>query len=230
MNKNFPRTLSLLRREKKISQRAAAECLGVSQAVLSHYENGLREPGLDFVARAADYYKVSADFLLGRTMSREDYTISAEDLPDISNEKDNVLRGSMLAMLNRKLLINSLGIIFDLLGKTKNRQLINDAAMYLSIAVYKLFRYVYIACGQNQDAFFSVPESVWSEAADAEYRLCEMRFKNNTLNIRRDAEKAESETKLPGLSPEYLKSEYPELLQSLLSILQTTGKRINEHL
>lgn len=57
-----------------------------------------------------------------------------------------------------------------------------------------------------------------------------MRFKNNTLNIRRDAEKAESETKLPGLSPEYLKSEYPELLQSLLSILQTTGKRINEHL
>lgn len=230
MNKNFPRTLSLLRKEKKISQRLAAAGLGVSQAVLSHYENGLREPGLEFVARAADYYKVSSDFLLGRTMSREDYTISAEDLPDISNEKDNVLRGSMLAILNRKLLINSLGIIFDILGKAKNRQLINDAAMYLSISIYKLFRYMYTARRQNPDEFFSVPDTAWSETADAESRLCEMRFKNNAMNTRLSSNKSVEDVELPEITPEYLKSEYPELLQSLLSILQTTGKRLNEHL
>ena len=35
---DFSRTLALLRREKKISQRAAAGDLGVSQALLSHYE------------------------------------------------------------------------------------------------------------------------------------------------------------------------------------------------
>ena len=52
---DFSRTLALLRREKKISQRAAAGDLGVSQALLSHYENGLREPGLSFVLRSADY-------------------------------------------------------------------------------------------------------------------------------------------------------------------------------
>ena len=39
----------------------------MSQALLSHYENGVREPGLDFVRRACDYYKVSADYLLCRT-------------------------------------------------------------------------------------------------------------------------------------------------------------------
>ena len=39
---DFPRTLSLLRQEKKISQRKAAGELGVSQALLSHYENGVR--------------------------------------------------------------------------------------------------------------------------------------------------------------------------------------------
>ena len=52
MASDFSRTLALLRREKKISQRTAAGDLGVSQALLSPYENGLREPGLPFVVRA----------------------------------------------------------------------------------------------------------------------------------------------------------------------------------
>ena len=55
-----------LRRATGISQRKAAADLQVSQALLSHYEKGIREPGLDFVVRAADYYHVSCDLLLGR--------------------------------------------------------------------------------------------------------------------------------------------------------------------
>jgi transcriptional regulator with XRE-family HTH domain len=39
----------------------------VSQALLSHYENGIREPKLDFVIRVCGYYNVSADYILGRT-------------------------------------------------------------------------------------------------------------------------------------------------------------------
>ena len=77
-NNDFARSLSLLRQEKKVSQRVAAKDLGISQALLSHYENGVREPGLAFVRRACDYYRVSADFLLGRSMSREGVTIGAE--------------------------------------------------------------------------------------------------------------------------------------------------------
>ncbi len=49
MNEEFSRTLSLLRQEKGVSQRTAATALGISQALLSHYENGIREPGLPFV-------------------------------------------------------------------------------------------------------------------------------------------------------------------------------------
>ena len=65
MKEDFARTLALLRQERGISQRQAANALGVSQALLSHYENGAREPGLDFVCRACDYYGVSADYVLG---------------------------------------------------------------------------------------------------------------------------------------------------------------------
>ena len=46
MSSEFSRTLSLLRRERGVSQRTAAMDLGISQALLSHYENGIREPGV----------------------------------------------------------------------------------------------------------------------------------------------------------------------------------------
>ena len=67
MTRGFSETMSELRRKKGASQRTAAPDLGISQALLSHYENGAREPGLDFVCRACEYYGVSADYLLGRT-------------------------------------------------------------------------------------------------------------------------------------------------------------------
>lgn len=67
MPRSFPKNLSQLRRERCISQRQAAQALGISQALLSHYENGTREPGLGFVCRVCDYYGVTADYLLGRS-------------------------------------------------------------------------------------------------------------------------------------------------------------------
>ena len=69
MERSFSQTMSELRRERGLSQRSAAADLKISQALLSHYENGAREPGLGFVCRACRYYGVSADYLLGLTDS-----------------------------------------------------------------------------------------------------------------------------------------------------------------
>ena len=71
MNSDFPRILTLLRKEQGISQKKAAADLGISQALLSHYEKGIRECGLDFIVRTADYYGVSCDYLLGKTPHRQ---------------------------------------------------------------------------------------------------------------------------------------------------------------
>ena len=65
MERTFSQTMSELRRARGLSQRRAASDLGISQALLSHYENGAREPGLPFVCRACRYYGVSADYMLG---------------------------------------------------------------------------------------------------------------------------------------------------------------------
>lgn len=67
MSRNFSTVMSELRHARGLSQRTVAAELRISQALLSHYENGAREPGLAFVCRACDYYGVSADFMLGRT-------------------------------------------------------------------------------------------------------------------------------------------------------------------
>ena len=78
MAEAFPAILCRLRKERGLNQRTAAAALHISQALLSHYENGLREPGLAFVAEACAYYNVSADYLLGRTRVRT-AVLAAED-------------------------------------------------------------------------------------------------------------------------------------------------------
>ena len=55
MNRDFPRIITLLRKERGLSQRRASDELGISQALLSHYEKGIRECGLDFLVKIADY-------------------------------------------------------------------------------------------------------------------------------------------------------------------------------
>ena len=74
MKEDFAAAMAALRRERGLSQRKVAADLGISQAQLSHYEKGAREPGLNFVCRACDYYGVTADYLLGRSSGADSRT------------------------------------------------------------------------------------------------------------------------------------------------------------
>ena len=75
----FSEVLSQLRKERGISQKKAATDLGISQALLSHYEKGIRECGLDFVIRCSEYYNVTTDYLLGVSDSRTGVGVSIFD-------------------------------------------------------------------------------------------------------------------------------------------------------
>ena len=59
MGNNFAQTITMLRNQRGLSQKVAAQKLGISQGLLSHYEKGIRECGLDFVIKAAEFYSVS---------------------------------------------------------------------------------------------------------------------------------------------------------------------------
>ena len=223
MKEDFARTLAMLRQERGISQRQAAAALGVSQALLSHYENGLREPGLNFVGKACDFYNVSADFMLGRTLSRDGTTIiDPETLYDVSQEKDNVMQGSVMATLSRKLLANSIGVLFDLLGRLGNKQAIKGAANYLSTAVYILYRYLHQAAPQeNSEGFFSVPEAHFVSGIP----LVDMYYSESQYLEGICSEQKKGE--FPDLSHDSMSRNYPGTYQSLLQIVHTCGERLN---
>ena len=56
-----------LREDRDITQKEIARILNCSQQVYSNYELGQRDIPTDVLIKLADFYKVSIDYLLGRT-------------------------------------------------------------------------------------------------------------------------------------------------------------------
>jgi len=214
-NSNFSRVLSLLRQEKGVSQRKAAAELGISQALLSHYENGIREPGLGFVARACDYYHVSADYLLGRTLSRDGTIIEAEELEDASEGKES-LKGSIMAKLQKKLVVNTTSMLFDLLGQLGSKEAASAAGAYLSSALYQLFRQLYRSAGGNESYFSTSSREFDMDVLSADMTLARIRFV-----------KALDEYKgsYPAVDDQSLADGYQGLAKAAAQVFHTTDER-----
>ena len=220
MNADFSRTLAPLRQEKGISQRKAAKELGISQALLSHYENGIREPGLAFVKKACDFYHVSADYLLGRTLDRDGGMIDAESLYDSSDEK-GTLRGSIAATLQKKMLVNTAGVLFELLGKTNDRTLIASAGGYLGGAFYQLYRALHRASG-GKEGYFGLDATAYrSGAVDAQMRADYIAYVSSLETL------AEKDGAFATMEDEALAALYPGLMQSVTQVLHSTEEKTN---
>lgn len=86
MNSEFPKIITMQRKKRKLSQKQVASDLGISQALLSHYEKGIRECGLDFVVKIADYYDISCDVLLGRKSSENKMACDSPDITQTVNQ------------------------------------------------------------------------------------------------------------------------------------------------
>lgn len=63
--------LKQLRRSKKLTQADMSACLGISLSSYQKYERekGTVIPSLDVLIKIADFYNVSTDYLLGRSIS-----------------------------------------------------------------------------------------------------------------------------------------------------------------
>ena len=214
----FSRTLSLLRQERGVSQRTAAGDLGISQALLSHYENGIREPGLAFVVRACEYYHVSADFLLGRTLAREGGALTDDDLVNMADQ-GNILRGSVLATLQSKLISGAVGVLFDLLGKLNDKTVVNEAARMLSGAIYALFRRLHRAAGGNEAMFAAPAELTAMGLPDAEMKLAETRYARALDALCRQG------AAFPEVGGEALSRNYPGSGQCIAQVLHSADAK-----
>ncbi len=66
MENKFKNIFRDLRIERKISQNKLADALKVSVAIISFWENGLREPTMYSLIIIADFFGVTIDYLVGR--------------------------------------------------------------------------------------------------------------------------------------------------------------------
>lgn len=172
MRDDFARRLTLVRKERGISQKQAAADLEVSQALLSHYERGVRECGLEFVARCARYYGVSSDYLLGISASRNGEVLAGDDLPDPSAAQNNRgVRGGLANLLGKRLVFNALDMIYNVAADAESRRLSHAVNNFLYLCVYRLFRFIYGANPDNDKDFFLIDSACapyYSAAALAE--------------------------------------------------------------
>ena len=216
---DFSRILTHLRKEKGVSQREAAEAMGVSQSLLSHYERGIRECGLLFLVRASDYYGVTTDYLLGRSYDKHGTTISVDELADEdATGRGNLGMKSMLPTLNKKLICNSVSVLMDLVGSTGDKTLINEISSYLGVSVYTVYRLVYNSNPENPQTLFGSDEEVFSFACDAAMSRSKAAIVKRLRTL--------SEPELFAMDQEHIKTKYPVLSTSLFNLLQNAETKI----
>ncbi len=227
MNSEFARIMTLLRKERKISQKKAAEDLGISQGLLSHYEKGKRECGLDFLVRAADYYNVSCDYLLGRSPEPEGKTITVDDLPeDDPAHREKVKPSAVMISFNKKLIVNSLNVLFALLANFRSQTVTKEAAGYIMLSVYKVFRHVFSANSHNDQNFFMINKAVASSACDAAMNIAEARLKAAAMGVALEGEDSAEEDSAPLINTQSLAAEYPQYYSSTVNLIKNSEARI----
>ena len=82
-----------LRAARKLNQDEVAEACGISRIALARYETGTRTPRAVYVARLAEYYGVSIDYLMGA-----DPAVTPEQPDTSAQNRDPIL--DALAQLN----------------------------------------------------------------------------------------------------------------------------------
>jgi transcriptional regulator with XRE-family HTH domain len=73
-----------LRLKRNLNQADVSRQTGISSSAYNYYETGKRQPTITAIAKLADFYKVTADYLIGRTDVPDGLIIT--NLPSEFNE------------------------------------------------------------------------------------------------------------------------------------------------
>ena len=99
----FASRLKQLRLNKNLRQEQVANLIGVNKSAISTYENNTRQPSFEILVRLATLYRVSTDYLLGRTDSR------SLDLSGLTDEEAAAVSEIVVIMTQKKERLNELG-------------------------------------------------------------------------------------------------------------------------
>lgn len=219
----FHRNLAYLRKLKKVNQREAAAALGVSQALLSHYEKGLREPGMEFLLNAADYYGVSTDWMLGRTSDMTGTFLGTEADTAAAVETDPSRRAAARRRSDKAHMQEAVGMVYDLLEKLDVRELESNVHVHFTAELMQVLSLIHLTAGRGcrgKDLFvinrryLRTALEIWQ--AQAEQRLVKLSLEAEK-SLRPDA---------PSMSPEFIEQEFGDRGERLVAALREAANTI----
>lgn len=97
--------------DKKITQQELADSIGTTRQAIAQYLDGSVYPNAEKVSRIADFFDISADYLLGRNNEK-----SAKSMQQFSDEID-VLAKNLQSLYGRDSIINKLSQAAHLIGE-----------------------------------------------------------------------------------------------------------------
>ena len=202
----------MAQRDEKRFQGSEQE-LRAAAAIRERSRNALLERMAADEGRLAE--KQAALARLRETLAAQNETLEAE------SRAREALRGRIAATLQKKMLVNTAGVLFELLGKTNDRTLITSAGSYLGGAFYQLYRALHRASGGKEGYFGLDATAYQSGAVDAQMRADYIAYVSSLAQL------SEKDGAFASMEDEALASLYPGLMQSVTQVLHSTEEKTN---
>lgn len=171
---------------------------------------------------------VSCDYLVGITSDRKGAILNIES--DESNTQETGKppcdsHCANLANLNRRLVMNSISVIFNILAQAGNKNLTSEVSSYLMVSVYKMFRLLYNANPQNPQDFFAINMELQRGLSSALMLVnetnAEISAKAFIKTIYKDREIS--------LSPSVIQERYPQYAAALSDLIKIAENNITDY-
>lgn len=171
---NLAENIADLRKNRGLTQAQLAEALHITPAAVSKWETGASVPDLDTLVALADYFRVSMDDLLGRTLKRSRTVLFApeEDVRKMALRLLNLYNHQILGVARS---LEELGTVFAQIeerGEQVDTLLVAfvhyafDAEVFMSLGPLKN-RYHYGAlCGGSSHTIGSLEKTLRITLAD----------------------------------------------------------------
>ena len=120
--------------------------------------------------------------------------------------------------MDKKLIENSLDILYDKLQESRDKQLVVGVSSYLMLAVYKMFRLLYETSPKNVSGMFRVGSARWDRSADAAMSMAEGDLAAALTG--EDGTRDSLEPATLALSTDQLARDYPRHATSLFNLVK----------
>ena len=127
---------------------------------------------------------------------------------------------------NRRIINNSISLLFGLAQKANSITLIKQVSSYLMLSVYKLFRIIYNANPHNDQKLFKIPKVIANDSANAIVSMSESDIKAASCGIALDGNDCVTNFDTLYLTTATLSKDYSQYSSSLLNLIKLSEDSI----